>query len=68
VLLRRSTGSPADVRSCAHLLLDAGADPNSRTIEWGGEGQTSALYAGTVAALLATGAPTSSELPTRDGA
>jgi ankyrin repeat protein len=43
-LLRRSTGSRADVRSCARLLLDAGADPNSHTIEWGGEGQMSALY------------------------
>lgn len=29
-LLRRSTGSPADVRRCAVLLLDAGADPDSR--------------------------------------
>ena len=43
VLLRRSTGS--DVRSCARLLLDAGADPNSHTIEWGGEGRMSALFA-----------------------
>jgi hypothetical protein len=32
VLLRRSTGSAADVRSCARLLLDAG------------EGQTTALF------------------------
>jgi ankyrin repeat protein len=44
VLLRRSTGVPADVRSCARLLLDAGANPNSHTIEWGGEGQRSALF------------------------
>jgi ankyrin repeat protein len=45
VLLRRSTGSPADVRSCARLLLDAGADPNSHTVEWGGQGRMSALFA-----------------------
>ncbi len=44
VLLRRSTGVPASVFSCARLLLDAGADPNSHTIEWGGEGQKSALF------------------------
>lgn len=44
LLVRRSTGSPADVRACTRLLLDAGADPNSHTIEWGGEGQMSALY------------------------
>ncbi len=44
VLLRRSTGAPADVRSCARLLLDAGADPNSHTIEWEGEGQMTALF------------------------
>ncbi|MDQ6920262.1 MAG: ankyrin repeat domain-containing protein [Candidatus Dormibacteraeota bacterium] len=44
VLLRRSTGMPADVCSCARLLLDAGASPNSHTIEWGGEGQRSALF------------------------
>ena len=43
-LLRRSIGSPADVRSCARLLLDAGADPDSHTVEWGGEGRMSALY------------------------
>ncbi|MGI8517971.1 MAG: ankyrin repeat domain-containing protein [Acidimicrobiia bacterium] len=39
-LLRRSTGTGADVRECARLLLDAGADPNSFTHEdedeWGG--------------------------------
>jgi ankyrin repeat protein len=29
-LLRRSTGAPGDVRRCADLLLEAGADPNSR--------------------------------------
>jgi Ankyrin repeats (3 copies)/Ankyrin repeat len=44
VLLRRSIGSSADVRRCAELLLDAAADPNSHTVEWGGEGQRSALY------------------------
>ena len=33
VLLRRSTGSPADVRSCARLLLDAGAAQDSHTVE-----------------------------------
>jgi hypothetical protein len=44
VLLRRSTAPPADVRDCARLLLDAGADPNSHTLEWGGEGQMSAVY------------------------
>jgi hypothetical protein len=44
VLLRRSTGSPVDVRACAGLLLDAGADPDSHTIEWGGEGRRTALF------------------------
>ena len=44
VLLRRSTGSPADVRACARVLLDAGADPDSHTVEWGGEGRMSALF------------------------
>ncbi|MGI8904632.1 MAG: ankyrin repeat domain-containing protein [Solirubrobacteraceae bacterium] len=44
VLLRRSAGSAADVRDCARVLLDAGADANSHTIEWGGEGQMSALF------------------------
>jgi len=44
VLLRRSTGSPADVRECARLLLDAGADPGSHTVEWGGEGRMTALF------------------------
>ncbi|MGH3900796.1 MAG: ankyrin repeat domain-containing protein [Pseudonocardiaceae bacterium] len=43
VLLRQSIGSPADVRSGARLLLDAGADPNSHTIEGDGQGQMSAL-------------------------
>lgn len=43
-LLRRSTGAPADVRTCAGLLLDAGADPDSHTVEWGGQGRMSALF------------------------
>jgi hypothetical protein len=45
VLLRRSLGSPADVRDCTQLLLDAGADPDSNTLEWSGEGHASALFA-----------------------
>lgn len=44
VLLHRATGSPAAVRDCARLLLDAGADPDSHTIEWDGEGRMSALF------------------------
>jgi hypothetical protein len=44
VLLRRSTSSARDVRECARRLLDAGADPNSDTVEWGGEGQMTALF------------------------
>lgn len=44
VLLRRSTGAPADVRRCTELLLDAGADPDSHTVEWGGQGRMSALF------------------------
>ena len=44
LLLRRSIGAPANVRECASLLLDAGADPNSHTVEWGGEGQMTALF------------------------
>ena len=43
-LLRRSTGTSGDVRACARLLLDAGADPDSHTVEWGGEGQMTALF------------------------
>jgi len=45
VLLRRSVGSPADVRDCARLLLAAGADPDLHTVEWGGQGRMSALFA-----------------------
>lgn len=44
MLLRRSSGTPPEVRNCARLLLDAGVDPNSHTIEWGGEGKMSALF------------------------
>jgi ankyrin repeat protein len=43
-LLRRSTGAPDDVRCCAQMLLDAGADPNSHTVEWGGQGRMTALF------------------------
>jgi ankyrin repeat protein len=43
-LLRSSTGSRDDIRACARLLLDAGADPDSHTVEWGGEGIMSALF------------------------
>jgi ankyrin repeat protein len=43
-LLRRSTGTPADIRECATLLLDTGADPDSHTIEWDGQGRQSALF------------------------
>jgi Ankyrin repeats (3 copies)/Ankyrin repeats (many copies) len=43
-LLRRSTGTPADVRRCAELLLDTGADPGSRAAENGGEWYRSALF------------------------
>ena len=43
-LLRRSTGTPSQVRDCARLLLDAGANPNSQTVEWGGEGRKTALF------------------------
>ncbi|HSI93839.1 MAG TPA: ankyrin repeat domain-containing protein, partial [Jiangellaceae bacterium] len=44
LLLRRSTGTSAQVRDCARLLLDAGADPNSHTVEWGGQGCQTALF------------------------
>lgn len=44
-LLRRSGGTPSDVRRCAVLLLDAGADPSSAaTPEDDGEWATSALF------------------------
>ncbi len=44
MLLRRSVGSPGDVRECARLLLAAGADPDSHTIGWGGQGRMTALF------------------------
>jgi hypothetical protein len=44
VLLRRSTGAPADVRRCAELLLGAGADPGAHTVEDGGQWRRSALF------------------------
>jgi ankyrin repeat protein len=44
LLLRRSIGNPADIRECTRQLLDAGADPDSHTIEWNGEGRQSALF------------------------
>jgi ankyrin repeat protein len=44
VLVRRSIGAPADVRACAGLLLEAGADPDSHTVEWGEQGRMSALF------------------------
>ncbi|WP_232666480.1 ankyrin repeat domain-containing protein [Pseudonocardia sp. TRM90224] len=44
VLLRDSAGAPSDVRGCTALLLDAGADPDSHTVEWGGEGRQTALF------------------------
>jgi hypothetical protein len=44
VLLRRSIGTRADVRECVRLLLDGGADPDSHTIEWDGQGRQSALF------------------------
>lgn len=44
VLLRRSTGSRAQVLACARLLLDAGADPSSATVEWDDAGERTALF------------------------
>ena len=44
LLLRGSTGMPSQVRDCATMLLDAGADPDSHTVEWGGQGRRSALF------------------------
>ncbi|MFI7640664.1 ankyrin repeat domain-containing protein [Nonomuraea sp. NPDC049400] len=44
VLLRRAVAPDARVRECARLLLDAGADPGSHTVEWGGEGRRTALF------------------------
>ncbi|MGH7462953.1 MAG: hypothetical protein ACREMA_18260, partial [Longimicrobiales bacterium] len=39
VVLRRSASSAHQVRSCARLLLDTGADPDSHTVEWDGQGR-----------------------------
>ncbi len=44
VLLRRSTGAPGDIRRCAQLLLDAGADPGAHTAEDDGQWRRSALF------------------------
>jgi ankyrin repeat protein len=66
-LLRRSTGTPADVRRCAELLLAAGADPDSRSDEDGGEWHRSALFEAverhdlTLARLLVEAGATSDE-------
>lgn len=43
-LLRRARGSAEDIRACARTLLAAGADPDSHTVEWCGEGRRSALF------------------------
>jgi len=43
-LLRRTTGTAGDVRRCARLLLDAGADPDAHTDCDGGEWGMSALF------------------------
>jgi hypothetical protein len=43
-LLRRSAGTAPGVRECARLLLDAGADPDSHTVEGGGEWRRTALF------------------------
>jgi hypothetical protein len=44
VLLHRSTGTAADVRDCARVLLEGGADPDGHTIEWDGQGRQTALF------------------------
>jgi ankyrin repeat protein len=44
-LLRRSQGGGADVRACARLLLEAGADPNAFTRETEASGETWDFYA-----------------------
>jgi ankyrin repeat protein len=65
LLLRRSAGTPADVRRCAELLLDAGAAPDAQAPESDGHGRTTALLAAVergdralVALLLERGART----------
>jgi len=44
MLLRGSSGTPSDVRRCATLLLDAGADPNGVVEPDGGGWGMSALF------------------------
>ncbi|MEV0233370.1 ankyrin repeat domain-containing protein [Nonomuraea sp. NPDC050786] len=44
VLLRRAVAPDERVRACARLLLDAGADPGSHTVEQGGEWRRTALF------------------------
>jgi hypothetical protein len=44
VLLHRSIGTPGDVRKCAGLLIDAGADPSSRIEQDGGQWAITALF------------------------
>lgn len=43
-LLAESTGAPGDVRSCAELLLDAGADPSATTPSEDGEWELTTCY------------------------
>ncbi len=43
--LLRGPGRGDDVRACVKLLLDEGANPNAHTVEWGGEGIASVLFA-----------------------
>jgi ankyrin repeat protein len=44
VLLRRGAGTPADIRECVRILLQAGADPNAHTVEAGGQWRQTALF------------------------
>ncbi|WP_200948079.1 hypothetical protein [Nocardioides sp. Soil774] len=43
-LLADSTGAPGDIRSCAELLLDAGADPLATTPSTDGEWELTTCY------------------------
>lgn len=43
-LLRDSSGTPSDIRRCAELLIDAGADPSSATPSEDGEWELTASY------------------------
>jgi ankyrin repeat protein len=47
VLLRDSDGTPSDVRACAGLLLDAGADPNAGLDRDRGDWRMTALFLAT---------------------